>query len=359
MMRHVVKIRSTFLTLFLGFLGGIIFYILKFPMPWLIGPMVMLALIAFHGKVEINMPSNIRNSMLALLGLMVGSTINPEVITHIPKWWLTFMLLIPLLITQLFVAFVFLKYTLKKEHPATRFFGSAPGGLIEMITLTRENKGDERSVLIMHILRLSALVFITPILFQLSSIPSSQSRQLHDITSGLIQYGFWNMMLLIVCVLAGVYGGRILRLPAATVLGPFVLSSIFYGTDILQADPPFALMILAQMVVGAGLGTRFAGYTLQNMQKLILPTLLLTGIFMLISAGFAFLGQLLTPLPYGTIFLAYMPGGMTQMSIIALTLDLNAGFVMTHLMGRVFMVVILAPICYKIIIKRLEKVRRL
>lgn len=349
-MRRAVKIRSTFITLLLGVVGGGLFSILGFPMPWLIGSMAMLAVVAVNGRISINMPTPLRNSMLALLGLMVGSTLNPDVLSDVHKWWVTILMLLPLLITQLLMGTFLLRFFMAHEKTATRFFGSAPGGLIEMVTLARDYKGDERSVLVMHMLRLSLLVLCVPLLFSVAAPPSG-GREVHIMTSGLIDYGWLNMGLLLICLVGGVYGGRILRLPAATILGPFLLASIFYGTNTLQADPPYALMILAQIGVGADLGSRFAGYGLKRIRKLLLPTCILTGLLVTIAAVFAYGSHILTSLPFATVFLAFMPGGMTQMSLIALALGLNAGFVMTHLIARVFFVVLLAPICYKLITK--------
>mgnify|MGYP005840110335 CR=1 FL=1 len=354
MQPRLVKIRSSFITLLLGYIGGIVFYLLGFPMPWLIGSMALLAAVAIHGRISINMPTPIRNSMLGLLGLMVGSTLNPEVMADAHKWWLTIAMLVPLLLVQLLAAFVFLNIFLKHEKRPTRFFGSAPGGLIEMVTMAREQRGDERSVLVMHMLRLSSLVVFAPLFFQVTA-ESAGGRQLEALTTGLLDYGAGNMLVLVLGLVLGAYVGRLLRLPAANILGPFVLASVIYGADILQAQPPYALMVLAQIGVGADLGARFAGYSLRRIRKLILPTLMVTGLFVLIAAGFAYGAHNLTSLPFATIFLAYMPGGMTQMSLIALALDLNAGFVMTHLLCRVFMVVLLAPICYNLFIRLFHK----
>lgn len=350
-MRRLVKIRSTFITLLLGMLGGSIFYLLQVPMPWLIGALVMLTLVAINGRIEINMATPVRNSMLGLLGLMVGSTLNPEVLASAQKWWLTFAMIVPLILVQFLTALLFLNFLLRSENTPTRFFGSAPGGLIEMVTLAREYKGDERSVLVMHMLRLSALVVLAPVLFQVTVSASGGGRALSDIGGGLLDYGLANMGVLLVCLYMGIYAGRLLRLPSAAILGPFLLASVFYGTDPLQAQPPYALMLLAQIGVGADLGTRFAGYSLRRIRKLFLPTLGITAVFIAIAAGFALMAHHVTGLPFATIFLAYMPGGMSQMSLIALSLDLNAGFVMAHLLGRVFMVVLLAPFCYKLIMK--------
>lgn len=346
-MARFIKLRSTFLTLLLGFLGGLLFYAAQFPMPWLIGPMVTLAAIAVFGKVSLDMPKPVSNGLLGLLGLMVGSTLDPELASDMHKWWLTIAAIPFLLVLQFLVVQFILKYMAPHEKFATRFFGGAAGGLIEMVTLARENNGDERSVLVMHMLRLSLLVFFAPLFFSVTLEGGPAGRDFAAFTSSLLDYGWANTGLLLLCLFGGIYGGRLLRLPASSILGPFLLASIFYGADILQAEPPYAIMILAQIGVGAELGSRFAGYSFRRIRKLLLPTVVLTAALTAVAAVVAWATHIATDLSFAVLFLAYMPGGMTQMSLIALALNLNAGFVMVHLIARVFFVVFLAPFCYK------------
>ena len=346
-MARFIKLRSSFLTLLLGFVGGLLFYAAQFPMPWLIGAMVTLAVVAVCGKVSLDMPKPISNGLLGLLGLMVGSTLDPELVSNAHNWWLTLAALPVLLILQFVLVQVLLKYMAAHESFSTRFFGGAAGGLIEMVTLAREKGGDERSVLVMHMLRLSLLVFFAPVFFSVTLQDGNAGRDLAGFTSGLLSYGWANTGLLILCWFGGIYGGRILRLPASNIMGPFLMASIFYGADILNAQPPYAIMILAQIGVGAELGSRFAGYSLKRIRKLLLPTLVLTFALTSVSAFVAWGAHIATGLSFAVLFLAYMPGGMTQMSLIALALNLNAGFVMVHLIARVFLVVLLAPVCYK------------
>ncbi len=63
--------------------------------------------------------------------------------------------------------------------------------------------------------------------------------------------------------------------------------------------------------------------------------------FLAAVAGFGFLDLLL----------AYAPGGMAEMSLIGLALGANAAFVATHHIARIALVVVAAPMAFKLIAK--------
>lgn len=348
-----VPLRRTLITIALGFLGGGLFKLLGFPMPWLVGAMIMLAFTAcLQKKVEVGLPKPLRKFTIALLAIMVAGTIDLAVFKDAHLWTATLAVIPVLLILQFIFVQLLLKFTLSHEHFATRFFGGAAGGLLEMITLTKDHGGDERSALIMHMLRLSLLVLIVPIIFSASFIAPQSEK---EVARALFDYDIINMALTFVALLVGVGLGKLLRLPAPIIVGPFLTSIACYHFGILSAAPPYAMLIVAKVLLGADLGSRFAGYSAKRISKLLLPTAGLTVLLAAISAGVSYGMFLLTDIPFSTLFLAYMPGGMTQMGIIAVALDLNASFVIAHLIARVICVIFLAPLCYKLMIKLLKK----
>ena len=68
---------------------------------------------------------------------------------------------------------------------------------------------------------------------------------------------------------------------------------------------------------------------------------------MALAVGFALLLHGATGLPIPTLVLAYAPGGLAEMSLIALALSLDAAFVATHHLVRVFLIVVLAPAFFR------------
>jgi uncharacterized membrane protein AbrB (regulator of aidB expression) len=77
------------------------------------------------------------------------------------------------------------------------------------------------------------------------------------------------------------------------------------------------------------------------------------------SLLFAVLLHPLTGLPTIGIFLAFAPGGVAEMSLIALALSLDAALVATHHIVRIFLIVVFTPMLFRVLPARVVGRRRL
>jgi len=62
------KAKIVFRTILIGILGGVIFNILLFPLPWVLGPAFFVALLALFGT-EVNIPQNLKNPFIGVIGI--------------------------------------------------------------------------------------------------------------------------------------------------------------------------------------------------------------------------------------------------------------------------------------------------
>ncbi len=53
-------------------------------------------------------------------------------------------------------------------------------------------------------------------------------------------------------------------------------------------------------------------------------------------------------LPAVPLTLAFSPGGLAEMSLIAIAIGADAAFVATHHVVRIFMIVVIAPLAFKL-----------
>ncbi len=106
--------------------------------------------------------------------------------------------------------------------------------------------------------------------------------------------------------------------------------------------PPQWLIQLTQLVVGASLGCRFAGMprgalprALRLAALSVAATLALGFVF---AAGLhGFVGQRVS-----TVLLAFAPGGVAEMSLVALSLHVSVVFVTAHHVARIVLSVAVA-----------------
>ena len=101
-------------------------------------------------------------------------------------------------------------------------------------------------------------------------------------------------------------------------------------------------MACAQLVLGSAVGARFTGTPLALIGRTLLLGAGATVLMLLITLAFGAALHPLTGYSLTLLLLAFIPGGLTEMSLIALAMGVDPAFVVTHHGVRVFLVVLIA-----------------
>jgi hypothetical protein len=108
--------------------------------------------------------------------------------------------------------------------------------------------------------------------------------------------------------------------------------------------PPAWLVALAQVVLGTGLGARFAGIDRGRLARAGRLAVLNTAAALALAFVFALAFARLVGEPVTAVFLAFAPGGLAEMSLIALSLDISVIYVTVHHVLRIVLAVTLGQI---------------
>ena len=226
---------------------------------------------------------------------------------------------------------------------ATAYFSSAPGGLTEMMTVGESMGGNVATISLVHATRILVVVGTIPVYFRyieglhIPSMPPGPSG-LPDLL---------DMALLTACAVIGVPLAARLRLPAGALLGPMLLSAILHISGLTSAAPPGPVVAGAQIVIGAGIGCRFAGLPLGDVWRTIMYAIM-SGLLMVVAATATgiitapMIGDLPKPL-----ILALAPGGLAEMSLIALSIGSQTAYISFMHLSRIILVVIIFPSMYR------------
>ncbi len=333
------------LALALGAGGGWAASLANLPLPWMIGAMLATTLGA-AGRLPLAMSMKVRSVMVAVLGVMLGSGFTPEILSQMAQWSLSLAGLALYAVTAGGTAWLYFHRVCGYDR-VTSYFAAMPGGLSEMIVVGTEMGGDARIISLSQSARLLLVVLILPFGFQffLGYDPAAKP------TAGLPlgQVPLSDLGVLAACGVVGFFGAKAIRMPAAAVVGPMILSAIVHLAGWSQARPPFELVAAAQVVVGAAIGCRFAGVTLRLVTRAVGAALGATAILLAVNIAFAAVLHSAVDLPTAALMLAYAPGGLAEMSLIALAIGADAAFVATHHIVRIFLIVVLAPLTFKVL----------
>ncbi|MBI1363294.1 MAG: AbrB family transcriptional regulator [Proteobacteria bacterium] len=325
-----------------GALGGFVFYKLRLPLPWMLGAMIACTIAAVAG-VSLHVPTRLRTLMIAVLGTMLGGAFTPEVTEHVVHWWAS-LLVMPVYITIAMIVTLFYFARTTDMTPVTRFCSAAPGGLMEMILLGKSMGGDDRTIALVHAMRILIVVMTVPLWFRFFEGYVSGGR--NAMASALLQMDPKDALILTLCTLVGLLISRYVRLPARNLTGPLLASAVVHMSGLTHARPPLELIAFAQMIIGAGIGARFVGIKLRDLWRTAVVGVGSTALILTAAIGVSFLLHAVTGLPLYAVFLGMVPGGLVEMCMIALSLGVDVAFVSTHALARIMTVIFGAPLLF-------------
>jgi len=334
---------KTAITLLIGIFGAAVAFASHLPMPFLLGAILSVSMAAVLG-VAVTVPETVRLPMLVIFGLLLGSTITPHLLYGA---WINFPIVLLLLPYVLFVAGA-LYWGLKKFagfESATAFFSAVPGGVNEMMLMGKHYNADERALAVHQTVRLFLVVTFVAGVFQLSTgMVRAPFPLLGMHVATPRDYG---MQLAIGALGAGV--ALLIRVPAGVLLGPFVLNAIVHFAGLTAVKPDATLALLAQIVVGASIGQRFAAFPPPALLASARTAVISTVVLLAASAATAVIGSLISGYPFLLLFLAFSPGGIAEMGLIALSAGYDAGFVSIMQICRFMFSVSLAAGLYRFV----------
>lgn len=335
-----------FVALAIGLAGGLIAFFVGLPLPWMLGPMIANTVAAML-RAPIAGPDRMRPFMMPIIGVMLGSGVTAEMFGLLGSWLLTLFLL------PLFLACAAgISYTVYRRigryDPVTAFYAAMPGGINEMLVLGGEAGGDERRIALAHAARVLIIIVFVALFFGLVLGVSTGGRGAAN-WIGLYQITAVDYLVLALCAALGLFLGKWLRLPAAPVFGPMILSGVAHVVGWVTVPPPSVFVIAAQITIGTIIGTRFIGATLAELRT----DLALSGIASLLmltaAVGFAELIVLISGIPLAQAFLAFSPGGLTEMSLLTLAMEQDVAYVSIMHIIRITIVIVLAPFVFRLV----------
>ena len=327
----------------LGTAGGAVFYALSLPLPWMLGAMMATAIAAFSG-VRLQVDNRVRTLMMVVLGTLLGSAFSPEILDRIDEWPISMLSLVGYVVLASLMTFWFYHRVAGIES-RTSFFSGVPGGLAEMITLGIAAGADDRKISLAHTTRIFLVVMTLPLAFRLFGDFDTAARA--RASTSILDIELFDIALLTASALVGFAGARLLRIPAPQLTGPMFVSAAVHLTGLTSAVPPVIVVSIAQVIIGSAVGSRFSGLKLLEVAHYLMLGAIATVLLLALTLVYAFGLQQVMDVPFGAFVLAFSPGGLTEMSLVALAMHIDTAFVATHHMVRIFIVVALTPYLFR------------
>ena len=318
------------------------------PLAWMIGPMIATSIAALSG-LKMVMPKLALSSILIILGLHIGNYIDQSLFNQMLDWiWTTLIMLIYIIVSIFIVSKYLQKFSGYQEKAS--IFSAAPGALGPLIILAEYEKSDLSQVATSHLIRLIIIITVFPLIILTSSDQESSNVSKFDYMS----QNHLDLLWLFVSSLFLIFVFSKLRVPAALLSGTLVASGILQVTEIASYKLPDPTINFCLLILGASVGCRFANKTLSEVANNSLHSLVATAILVILGLFAAFIANFFVENNLLTLILAFCPGGIYEVAVIAIAFDLEPDFVAFHHIIRLLFILFTVPIFLRII----EKIKK-
>jgi uncharacterized protein len=334
--RWAAVVGKVVLTFALGGAGGWVLAQVGAPAPWLTGSMLAVAAAALSG-LPLAMPTWIRTLAFVLLGISIGSAVTPEALGEVQAWPGSVCLLL-LAVGATTAASAFHLTRVRGWDVMTARYCSLPGALSQVLVLAMRSGADLPRIVLAQSLRVFVLVALLPWL-----IPAQGEAGPAPIHAAVELTTAGTAAMLMAGLATGVLFDR-LGIPGGALLGGMIASAVLHGTGMLEGRLPGPLPLAAFVATGCVIGLRFRGASLIRMRATVRGGLESVAIAIVITAGFALGAHYWLGLPYGQLWLAYAPGGVEAMAIMAFALGFDPAFVGGHHVIRIIAINLVIPL---------------
>ena len=327
------------LALVVALIGAAICIWLHAPLPWLIGPLVAVALVSMlNGRIA--SPPGARQLGQWAIGVALGLYFSPDVVREVVRLapWLALAVIFAVVLGAA-GSWVLARAT--RADDTTAFFAMAIGGASEMAAQAQRHGGRVDRVAAAHSLRIMLVVLIVPLLFNWLDVHGLDPYV--PLARTFDPVGF---AVLVAVTLGAAVAMERFGSPNSWMLGPLLAAAVITGTGYTFSALPGAVVNAGQLLIGISLGRHFTPEFFRAAPRFLAVVALITLGYLAVSAVFGFVLARGAGLHWSTAVVATTPGGIGEMALTAKALKLGVPIVTAFHAIRMAAVVLTAGVVY-------------
>lgn len=340
-------LKKTLILALVATISAFLAYKINLPLPFFLGPVFGVMILAFNG-FEFKFPSYFWDLTRIVVGTYLGTKLNDQILSNLITWSGSFVLQIILIILSIIVLSSYFKKFCDYDLP-TSVSSSTPGGATTVFLISQDMGDiDVRKHFITHLTRIFFVLTVLPFVVRyfIDYEP--------NINFEIKNFDFFQIIKIFFFSIIVAYAAKILKIPAPFFLGPLLSTGFIYASGLSTYQFPDLGLNVCLIIIGAYIGLRFQNYKIGDFVKNLKYTLFSVFILFFITILFCYFSHLLFGHDFIALFLSYTPGGIYEMTGIAIAFDYKVDFVVTHHIVRLFTIILLTPVMMKFIFK-LEK----
>jgi membrane AbrB-like protein len=312
--------------------GGALFSWLRTPLPWMIGPLLVMAACNFSGARLRSAPGGRQVGQL-VIGTALGLYFTPLVARQVASSWPLLLVAALFAIALAWACGWFLSRVTDTDR-TTAFFASVPGGAAEMAVLGERFGARVDRVVFAQSLRVLVVVIVVPFALTYSGVHGTDAYSPAPVPLDWLKLSY----LLAAAAAAGAlatYAG----MPNPFMFGPLLVAIALTSNEVQLSSIPTWITNIGQLLLGCALASRFERAFLKGLGRYAGAVLASIVLAMLLAAVFSAGLAWLTGLPVASLVLATAPGGIAEMCITAKVLQLGVPLVTAAHVTRVLILI--------------------
>ena len=336
-------------TIIIGILGGIVFNFFLLPLPWMLGPAFSVAIFALSG-INVDIKRSFRVPFIGITGVWLGSYFHPSILSDLYIWFVSlFFLILYVPFAHLISYYVLIK--IRKINKPEAFFIGSPGGLLEMTLGAEECNADAKKVSLIHITRIFLTVMLIPNVILLFFPGTFEREPVWPNFEG----NFLHVIAFFIIIPVGHYFGKKLNFPGHQLFGPLIISAILHMIGFFQLNANITFLIISQLIIGSFFGCNMNGTTWKVAGSYFIDALLVVFSLTFSFVPFIIVIKFLTPIKIEAMVLAFSPGGVNEMGLLAAFINIEPAYVLTHHLLRLCTVLFLLFFAKKYLYPKFKK----
>jgi len=326
-------------TLAIAAIGGLTLGLLGLPAGFLSGSILAVAATSLAGRPML-VPAPMMRAIFVLIGISLGAVVTPATLHGMATYPLSIAVLLATMACVGVGGAAYLRVVHGWEKiPA--YLAAAPGGMSQVLSLAAEIGVDLRAIAIVQTMRVVIVAVGLPAGLALFGLVGHGTRSVGGpFDPALLP----ELAILIIVSTVAAYVAYRIRFPGGLLFGAMVASAALHGSGLIHVVMPWWAANTAMIALGAVTGSRFSGTPLRLLAEFIAAAL---GSFaMAIAIASVFAGALISVLPLHTaeVMIAFAPGSVDAMMLLALALHIDPVYVGAHHLCRIFFVSLMMPL---------------
>ena len=329
---HIVQI-------FVAGHGGLAFHGLGVPAAWLSGSAVAATLWGLTGR-GVTMPRALSDAAMLVSGAAMGAAVTPAALAAMGRYPGSLVLLV-IGVVAISSASAFGLVRLSGWGRADAVLASAPGALSTVLAIAADRKADVASIAIVQNFRLFVLIALLPSVVVLTGGGGHTGALIGE---GLPIESPAGMALTLLGGLAVGLGLKALGMAAPILLGATLVSTVSHATETVTGVIPPVIATGGLVLIGLFIAERFRNMERSTFRRALAAAVGSFAIGMSVAALFAALAAWVADVSFANSLVAFAPGGLEAMTVLALVLGLDPLYVGIHHLVRFLGIGLVLPV---------------